>query len=69
MEKITKSEFYEVWFTDGKTFWDYDLHEVMNFIRFYRPVSKKMSCVLMRRRDFTNSIVCQVCNHHELKFD
>lgn len=69
MEKIIKSEFYEVWFSDGKTFWDYDLHEVMNFIRYYRPVHKKMSCILMWRCDFVNSVVCPVLRQHELKFN
>ena len=69
MEKITKSEFYEVWFSDGKTYWDYDLKKVISFIRENSKVTEKLSCVLMWRRDFTNSVVVQMLRWHELKFN
>ena len=69
MEKIIKSEFFEVWFSDGKKYWNYDLHEVLNFVRYYRPVSEKMTCVVMRRRDYINSVIVSMLNCHELRFN
>ena len=69
MEKIIKSYFYEVWFSDGKTYWSEDLHDVFNFIRYYRPVWEKMSCVVMYRCDYINSVIVPILSHHELKFN
>lgn len=63
MKKVINSYFFEVWFSNGETAWNYSLHELMKIIR-----EKKNTCVLMYRCDYTNSVVVPVLSFHELNF-
>lgn len=66
MEKIINRYFWEVWFSDGKTYLSEDLHDVFNMIRFCRPVNGSLNCLVMFRCDYINSCVVPVLSRHEL---
>ena len=68
MAKIFSGYYFEVWFSDGKTYWSYDLHEVFNYIRYCRPVNGRLSCLVQMRAEFSNSVVKPIVTMHELKF-
>lgn len=66
MAKKFSGYYFEVWFSDGKTYWSYDLHEVFNFIRQNRKPS--LTCLVQMRAEFSNSVVKPIVTMRELRF-
>lgn len=68
MAKKFSGYYFEVWYSDGKTYWSYDLHEMFNHIRCRRLFNDRLSCLVQMRAEFSNSVVKPIVTMHELKF-
>lgn len=68
MEKIFFKYYFEVLFSDGKTYWSYDLHDVFNYIRYCRPVNGHLKCLVQMRAEYINSVTTPCVSYHELIF-